>query len=148
MYVVVPWYVCVMYCMFHAASGFLVKLEYLQQSRTGQPGLCAGLIYPHAAGPRGGLLLIQVIGILVIIGFSGTVSFALFTFLHKMSWLRVLSSDEMQGLDLLEGRPAYPDFMLVNGHDDCAGMGPAIPYAANVASAVEMGVRRGGDHQI
>lgn len=59
-----------------------------------------------------------------------------------MKWLRVTKDDEASGLDLLEKRKAYPDFVLVNGDGDCDRMAPALPYVANGSRHAEMTAER------
>ena len=65
----------------------------------------AGLLYGGTS-----LIVDQVIGVLVVVGFVALASTAMFTTLKSIGWLRVSVEHEMVGLDLGEhALPAYND---------------------------------------
>lgn len=64
-------------------------------SLTIQAGQCSGVLY----GGDGSQLMANIVGLAVIVGWSGGASTAVFSFLRNMDWLRLSEEREDEGTD-------------------------------------------------
>ncbi|GIL56315.1 hypothetical protein Vafri_11700 [Volvox africanus] len=77
-------------------TGLLAKKEYVMQSYTSRKSYPHGIFY----GGGGRLLACQVIGVLVIAGWTLGLMFPFFWILKRFKLLRVPPEEELQGLDI------------------------------------------------